>query len=206
MMFNDPIVHLVAAPGAGAAVGGLVVALLARWSANSRIKKIARMYGDAVKRRVESGAARQPANEPRSISSGPAVTIPPPPVRQYDQFGEYQETWDRLTDLRVTVDRLWERPTKRNADEFSRHLEAVRTWLYANKDVKLDDEPRESLRRAVDQLEAFRDNKRGLHDLMRERPVDEAAVNSLTDRYNEVRKQLVDTIDSLPKVFRQKMA
>ena len=206
MTFTNPILHLVAAPGAGAVVGGLVVAVLARWSANRRIKKVARLYGDAVKRRVESAGAQQPAGEPRSISSGQAVATPPPPVRQYDQFGEFQETWDRLTDLRVSVDRLWERPTQRNADEFSRHLEAVRTWLYANKDVKLDDDSRESLRRAVDQLEAFRDNKRGLHDLMRERPVDEAAVNSLTDRYNEVRKQLVDTIESLPKVFRQKMA
>src|SRR6266566_7287471 len=48
------------------------------------------------------------------------------------QFGAYQEIWDTLCDLRVAADRLWERATQRNIDEFGRHFEAVRRLVYGS--------------------------------------------------------------------------
>src|SRR2546426_10785487 len=49
------------------------------------------------------------------------------------QFGAYQDIWDTLCDLRLAADRLWDRATQRNIDEFGRHFEAVRRLVYGGE-------------------------------------------------------------------------
>ncbi len=210
MNFDDPSTQLILATVGGALLGtlagGLIAGALARRAANSRIRKLAAAQAELRKQL----AAKEPHGGPAGAGSGGAGGAsqgpgqpPRPAPSQHTQFGEHQDAWDRLSDLRLSIDRLWARPTQRNADEFSRHLQAVHTWVY-DREVKLDEPHSSDLRRLVDQLEAFRDNKNGLHDLMRQRPPDEAALTALTDRYAEVRKQYDALVESLPAVFKQK--
>jgi hypothetical protein len=193
---NDHTTQLILAAVGGAVVSGTVVGIIARWAANRRIRKLHRALSGAPQRTRKE----QPKNAAPAPADAPAA---PPPVRGPTDFGEHQETWDRLCDLRLAMDRLWGRPTQRNVDEFSRHLEAVRAWAY-ERETGLEESRVSALRKQVDQLEAFRDNKHGLHDLMRQRPVDEAAVAALQDRYAEVRKQFIEEVESLPAVFKRK--
>ena len=196
MTLNDHTTQLILAAVGGAVVSGTVVGIVARWAANRRIRKLGRALS-ATAKRTRKG-------QPKDGPPPPAAEAPaPPPVRGPADFGEHQETWDRLCDLRVAMDRLWARPTQRNVDEFSRHLEAVRTWAY-ERETPLEESHVSTLRKQVDQLGAFRDNKGGLHDLTRQRPVDEAAVATLQDRYAEVRKQFVEEVESLPAVFKRR--
>ena len=204
---QDPTTQLWLAAAGGAAAGAVLAALIARFAANLRIRKVARMQSAAVQRALEQERARLEPPKPQSAGGGGTALAPAKgtdaAALQHTEFGEHQDAWDRLADLRLSMDRLWARAAQRNADEFSRHLEAVRKWAY-EKDVPLEDQHSEELRRLVLQLEAFRDNKQGLHDLMRQRPVDEAAVFSLTDRYAEVRRQYNELVESLRGVFKKK--
>ena len=112
------------------------------------------------------------------------------------QFGALQEIWETLADLQVGADRLWERATKRNVEEFGRRLEAARTAVYGNQLV-VDTRHLQRLRDAIDDFERFYQGKQGLLEMRRQDPADLTALESritenkrLRDHYSKILQEL----------------
>ena len=121
------------------------------------------------------------------------------------QFGAYQEIWDALSDLRLSADRLWERATRRNVDEFGRHFEAVRRMLYG-REVLLPKPYLGTLQGLIDQFRDFYDGKQGLLDIRRTRPNDEEAVATLIASNRLIRVGFNETLGQLAGTIRNQLA
>lgn len=112
------------------------------------------------------------------------------------QFGAYQEIWDTLCDLRLAADRLWDRATPRNVEEFGRHFQAVRRVVYG-REVLIEEPHLATLRRLVDAFREFYDGKEGLLELRRQVPPNQEAIVRLIDRNGQVRKSFAATLEAL---------
>ncbi|MGH7886414.1 MAG: hypothetical protein ACREPG_00990 [Candidatus Binatia bacterium] len=128
-------------------------------------------------------------------------------VNRYEdaRFGAYQEIWDALSDLRLSADRLWERATQRNVDEFGRHFEAVRRMLYG-REVLIPEPHLGTLRGLIYQFRDFYDGKQGLLSIRRTRPHDEEAVATLIACNGRVRIGFNDTLGQLAGTIRNQQA
>jgi hypothetical protein len=124
-------------------------------------------------------------------------------VNRYEEarFGAYQEIWDVLSDLRLAADRLWDRATHRNVNEFGRHFEAVRRMLYG-REVLLPEPHLTTLKRVIDQFRDFYDGKQGLLEVRATLPVDEQAVARLIERNGQVRMGFHETLERLANTIR----
>ncbi len=113
MNINDILI----ATGGASVVVGLIIASLWKFGTNVLLERFKRSQADALEHLKDD-----------LVQSAQRTS-------RYEgvQFGVYQETWELLIDLQMAADRLWQRATERNVEEFGRHFEAIRKAVYGSK-------------------------------------------------------------------------
>src|SRR3989304_1221225 len=113
MQLQDTLYEMLLTAGGTAVVCGALVASLWRVFTSSLLEKFKSSQAQQLEE-FKSAQAR-PREQFRS-----EVQLNAARVARYDthQFGVYQEVWDKLADLRVAADRLWDRASDRNIQEF----------------------------------------------------------------------------------------
>lgn len=185
MTVGDNLYQIIIAGGGAAIVCGAIIISLWKLSTSALLEKLKHSQTQALEQ-LKDELSRSALRASRYEGA---------------QFGAYQEIWDTLCDLRVAADRLWDRATPRNVEEFGRHFQAVRRVVYGGE-ILIEEPHLTALRRLVDDFREFYDGKEGLLELRKQVPPNQEAIARLIDRNGQVRERFAATLEALSSVMR----
>ena len=188
MNINDSLIQILIAAGGASVVCGIIFASLWKMIMNALFEKFKHSQVEALEH-LKNDLAQSTLRTSRYEGA---------------QFGAYQEAWDLLIDLQLAADRLWDRATQRNVEEFGRHFEAIRKAVYGGK-VYFDEPHQAALEGLVDEFREFYDGKQGLLALRRQHTPDNSAIAALIARNGKVRQRYSKVIDEVAVSYRDKM-
>lgn len=182
------ISQVLLAGGGAAVICGAILVTLWKLGIDSLLERLKQSQAESLERlkaELELGAAR----------AGRFETA---------QFGAFQEIWDRLADLRIASNRLWQNASHRNIEDFGLRLEEARRTVYGSQLV-IDGDDLRRLRTILHELESFYEGKEGLLQLRQTTPRDRAAIEHRIQENGHLRARFLDAVEDLRSSLQSQM-